>query len=78
MHMTEAGELIRGFRLSQMPKLSQGALAARVGITKASLSRIESGKLPLSIDLGRKLSIETGIPFRRLRPDLAEMVEAAE
>lgn len=74
-HMTESGERIRDYRLSQKPRMPQEDLAVKVGITKASLSRIESGKLPLSIDLAQKISEATGIPFRDLRPDLAAMVE---
>lgn len=74
--MTESGELIRDYRLNQKPKMPQETLAAKVGITKASLSRVESGKLSLSIALARKLADATGIPFRKLRPDLAEMVDA--
>lgn len=71
--MAESGELIRDFRRSRKPKMPQSELATAVGITKASLSRIESGKLALSLDLAKKLSAETGIPMRALLPDLAAM-----
>jgi len=58
--------------------LSKTALAARLGVSKASVSRWESGdRLP---DHAAVLLIlkKTGIPPRALRPDLAEMIEAAE
>lgn len=52
-------------------------LAARVGTTKANLSRIETGKQTISEDLLPKLVAETGISASRLRPDLAKLFNAA-
>jgi transcriptional regulator with XRE-family HTH domain len=58
--------------------LSKTALAAELGVSKASVTRWESGdRKP---DQGAVLAIfkKTGIPPRALRPDLANMIEAAE
>lgn len=64
---------IRTYRLSQTPPLTLEDLAERVGTTKPNLSRIETGKQPLSEALLKKLVAETGISARKLRPDLATL-----
>jgi transcriptional regulator with XRE-family HTH domain len=48
-------------------------LANRIGTTKANLSRIETGKQPISELMLPKLMAETGIPADKLRPDLAKL-----
>lgn len=53
------------------------ALAGRLGLTKASLSRIENGKQSMTPRVARKLSEETGIAIRDLCPELAEMFPEA-
>ncbi len=53
-------------------------LAGDVGVTKATLSRIETGDMPLSIDLAKKLCARTGIPMAQLLPDLASMFEVPQ
>ena len=72
MRMTESGEVIRDYRHGQEPRMPQEVLAAKVGVTKATLSRIESGKLPLTLDVALKISAATGIPMRKLMPELAD------
>lgn len=64
---------VRAFRLRQKPTLSLEDLAARLGTTKANLSRIENGKQRVSEDLLPKFVAETPIPARLLRPDLAKL-----
>lgn len=51
------------------------ALAGDIGVTKATLSRIETGDMRLSIDLAKKLNARTGIAMARLLPELASMFE---
>lgn len=71
--MADSLHPVRAYRLGQTPPLSLDALAERVGVTKSSLSRIETGKLSLSQDLAIKLSRATGIPMRKLCPELAAL-----
>lgn len=60
------------YRESQEPKLTLEGLGTLVGVTKASLSRIEAGLQMPSPDLARALETETGVPRWKLRPDLWE------
>lgn len=66
---------IRVFRKSQEPPLSLKVLGARVGVTAATMSRIESGKLALSVSLAKRIAESTGIPMAKLCPDLAPMFQ---
>ena len=68
---------VRAFRQSQKPPMKQALLAERIGITKPSLSRIETGKQRVTADLLPKLVAETGIPAAILRPDLAKLFNSA-
>lgn len=68
---------VRAYRHSFEPPLSQEVLAGDVGITKPHLSRIETGKQRVSDDLLPKLVARTGIPARKLRPDLAKLFKPA-
>ncbi len=54
--------------------LSQEALGERVGVTKASLSRIESGDQKPSIGLAQRIEKETGgaVPRWLLLPEVWE------
>lgn len=63
---------IKAYRKSHNPPLRLEDLAARVGTTKANLSRIENGLQLVSEGLLPKLIAETGIPGNVLRPDLAK------
>jgi DNA-binding transcriptional regulator YdaS (Cro superfamily) len=49
-------------------------LAAQIGVTHATLSRIETGKKKLRPVLLPKITAITGIPARELRPDLADLL----
>jgi transcriptional regulator with XRE-family HTH domain len=68
---------VRAWRLAQKTPVRLEDLAARVGTTKANLSRIETRKQAISDELLPKLMAETGIPAGRLRPDLAKLFNIA-
>lgn len=74
--MTDEIHAIRAYRQAQKPPLSLESLAADVGVTDATLSRVETGKLPLSVPLAKKLHLRTGIPMAVLCPDLAPMFQS--
>lgn len=76
--MSDSLHPIRAYRQAQTPPMTLEGLAGRIGISKVSLSRIETGKQELSPALAKKVFEATGIPLRELRPDLAGMFEAAE
>ena len=67
---------VRSYRQAQMPVMTLGALAEKIGTTEANLSRIETGKQELTTPLAKKISDATGIPMRVLCPDLARMFDA--
>lgn len=71
---------IRIYRQAQTPVVTLDALAKLVGISKANLSRIETGDQELTTALAKKISDATGIPMRVLCPDLAKIFadEAAQ
>lgn len=73
--MTDEIHPIRAYRQAQKPRLSLESLAADVGVTDATLSRVETGKLPLSVPLAKRVSLRTGIPMAVLCPDLAPMFQ---
>lgn len=73
--MSTALHPIKVFRKCHVPPLRLEDLAVRLGMTKANLSRIENGKQPISEELLPKLVLETGIPAKVLRPDLAELFQ---
>lgn len=62
---------LRAFRESQDPPLTQDDLAARLGVTKASVSRWETGERKPEVDLLSVIEEKTGIAPKILRPDLA-------
>lgn len=66
---------VRAFRLEQNPPLTLEDLAERIGTTKANLSRIETRKQELCVQLLPRVVAETGIPARQLRPDLAKLFD---
>lgn len=83
MYLIELGQRIRSRRLER--KISQQQLAAMVGLSRESISRLESGTLndlgikkviAIADALGMQLAIEPG--ERRARPDfIARAVSAA-
>jgi transcriptional regulator with XRE-family HTH domain len=65
---------LRNFRETQNPRLTQDQLANLLGVSKASVSRWETGTRKLDEDLLSSVSAKTGIPKAKLRPDLAELL----
>lgn len=78
-----AGAAIRAFRKGQSPEWSLDDLADKVKkLTRkrpstAKLSRIETNKQPVPVELVGPLSQITEIPKGELRPDLAKLFEVA-
>jgi transcriptional regulator with XRE-family HTH domain len=66
---------LRAFRRNHEPKLSQAALAERLGVTRLTVTRWESGARKIDPDLVLVVAAETGIPAKELRPDLLEKHE---
>jgi transcriptional regulator with XRE-family HTH domain len=58
--------------------LSKTALADLLGTSRANITRWESGGRKPSRRLIPMITGKTGISPRELRPDLVEMIEAAE
>jgi transcriptional regulator with XRE-family HTH domain len=60
--------------------LSRAALATKLGVTEPTVWRWEEGSRKISRELLPSVVQATGIPARRLRPDLFELlgIEAAE
>lgn len=52
-------------------------LGEKVGMTKATLSRIETGDMALTLDAARRISAATGVPLRELMPEVAKEFEPA-
>ena len=71
-----AGLAIRAWR--ERESVTQMDLADRIGTTNANLSRIESGKQPVSEPLLRKLVVETGLSASTLRPDLGHLFDESK
>lgn len=58
--------------------LTQHGLAALLDVSRTTVARWEAGVRKTDRDLLQKIKAKTGIPARLLRPDLAELMEAAE
>lgn len=71
---------LRTYREQQVPPLTQEDLARMLGVTKATISRWESGARKVDAEKLPEVSERTGIPPHNLRPDLAELMrsEAAQ
>lgn len=61
---------LRTFRQAHEPKLSQAALAEKLGVTRLTVTRWESGTRKIDPDLVPTVAERTGIPAKELRPDL--------
>lgn len=59
-------------------KISKAKLAKRLGVSRASITRYESGEREVAIDLVPKFSEITKIPAEELRPDLAGLFRKQE
>jgi len=57
--------------------LSQAALGERIGVDRITVWRWENGKRQPSPAQCKLLTEATGIPARKLRPDLADLLERA-
>jgi transcriptional regulator with XRE-family HTH domain len=75
--MQDRPELIRDWRQSQDPPVRLEEMARHVGVTKASMSRIERGLQGLSPDKIPIISQVTGIPPAVLCPALARLFAPA-
>lgn len=67
---------LKAYRERQNPPLTQEQLADLLGVTKAAVSRWESGERQPDQNLLLHIAEKTGIPPRELRPDLAELFAA--
>jgi transcriptional regulator with XRE-family HTH domain len=67
------GAYVRAYRLSHKPPIKQAALAKKVKMTAANLSRIENGLQDISEAALPRFVATTGIPAQILRPDLAHL-----
>ncbi len=64
---------LKAFRDSHDPPLTQEQLAERLGVSKVSVSRWETGERKPEPELLPAISAETGVSAAQLRPDLAEL-----
>lgn len=55
--------------------LTQRELAGRLGVTRETLARWETGR-KIEDELVPRVSEKTGIPVAKLRPDLVELLNA--
>ena len=63
---------LRTYRETHQPKLSQAALAERLGVARLTVVRWETGERKIDVSLVPKVSEATGIPAKELRPDAYE------
>jgi transcriptional regulator with XRE-family HTH domain len=71
----EAAHPLKSYRERHRPPLSKADLAGVLGVARLTVHRWETGKRRIDRDLLKKVSEKTGIPSRKLRPDLAELME---
>ncbi len=64
---------LKTYRLRQNPPLSQDQLAELLGVSKASVSRWETGERKPEETLIPVISEVTGIAPEKIRPDLANL-----
>ena len=71
---------LKTYREQQDPPLTQEDLARMLGVTKATISRWESGARKVDAEKLPEVSEKTGVSPADLRPDLAELMrsEAAQ
>ena len=72
--MSDVHPLI-GFRLRQIPVLSQRQLADLLGVSRETIWRWETGARKIEASRLPQIAELTGIPARELRPDLADLLE---
>lgn len=66
---------LRVYREKQTPRLSQEALAQQLGVARLTVLRWENGEHKIDRTLLRKVAKKTGIPPKKLRPDLVSELE---
>lgn len=59
----------------QRHKLSRAELAKMLGVTRITIFRWEEGSRKIGIPALPKVSKLTGIPIKRLRPDIFEVAQ---
>jgi transcriptional regulator with XRE-family HTH domain len=64
---------LRAFRDAR--HMTQSQFAEKIGVHSLSVSRWETGQRKIDLDLVAQISKITGIPKRKLRPDLAAMFD---
>lgn len=69
---------LEAFRAKFDPPLSQQQLADLIGVKRETVNRWESGKRSIEEEKLPVVCEKTGIPWRELRPDLADVTERAE
>ena len=69
---------LKAFRNSHDPRLSQEALADKLGVSRLTILRWESGERKISPNLVPNIAEKTGISPKDLRPDLAKTYGAAQ
>lgn len=68
---------LKAYREKQTPPLSQGDLAASIGVTRSAVCRWESGARQIDVDILPRVAAATGLPPAQLRPDLAALLAGA-
>jgi DNA-binding XRE family transcriptional regulator len=56
--------------------LTQAEIAVALGVDQGTIANIETGKRPPSWKLAARIAKLTGIPARKLRPDMAEVFQS--
>lgn len=63
---------LKTYRDAQSPKLSQAALATKLGVARLTVNRWETGDRKIDPGLVPLVAEKTGIPAKELRPDIVE------
>jgi len=69
---------LRSYRENHDPKLSQAALAEKLGVNRLTVVRWETGARKIDRSKLSNVASKTGIPKSKLRPDLAELMGSAQ
>jgi transcriptional regulator with XRE-family HTH domain len=69
--------VLTNYRKEQVPPLSQGKLADKLGVVRETVARWESGHRKPDASLLPRITDVTGIPAKALRPDLAMLLKRA-
>lgn len=74
----QATHPLKSYRENQTPKLSQAALAEKLGVDRITVVRWETGIRKIDETKLLDVSSKTGIPRKELRPDLVELLEGGQ